>query len=564
MAATSRLFRQTPKTKTKNKVVYVDSFQGIVQAKKVLKDRTYLGVDTETTGLNPRTDKVRILSVSTGDNLPTYVIDIFKTGWDGITGLLKNHILIMHNALFDLQFLHLAGVGITYPVYDTMLLSQILLAGTKESSSLENCCKRILNQELNKEQQKSDWSGDLTEEQIKYAGKDSYVLLSLYEQMKQKTLEAGLSRIVELETACLKSIVAMSLAGIGVNLVGWAKEVDGFSTRSEELKKELAVYGDINWNSPKQVKEYFAKHGKVVTSTAHAALLEMNHPLADLVDKYRTTSKRVSTYGKKWIKFLLGSRVHPHWRQIGTDTGRMSCSKPNLQQVPRDSFRKHIVPSEGKVLIKGDYSQIELRIAAEIASDPVLKRAFNNKEDLYTEGAKRLLGVKEVTKKDRQISKSLHLGLIYGMGIKKLVAYTKTNFGITLSLGQAKTFRDKFFATYTGLDAWHARTRWSDTTETRTVELRRRLIDKEAPGSFRLNSPVQGTGADGLKRALCGLDTDMVPVIASHDEIVVEYPEALAEEGASRLKDIMVRSMQPLIPSVPVEAEVTYGKAWGK
>src|SRR5262249_14556045 len=152
--------------------------------------------------------------------------------------------------------------------------------------------------------------------------------------------------------------------------------------------------------------------------------------------------------------------------------------------------------------IKADYSQIELRIAAKIAGDKALLEAYRQGEDLHTRTARRVLGISDVTKQDRQLAKALNFGLIYGLGAEGLRGYGKSQYDQDLTLEQAVSYRKAFFDAYPGLASWHRRTgrTGKQAIETRTLAGRRRL----GVGRFteKLNTPVQGTGADGLKLAL--------------------------------------------------------------
>jgi DNA polymerase-1 len=183
--------------------------------------------------------------------------------------------------------------------------------------------------------------------------------------------------------------------------------------------------------------------------------------------------------------------------------------------------------------VKADYSQIELRIAAKITKDPKMLAAYRDGVDLHTLTARTLLGKDEVAKADRQLAKAINFGLLYGMGAKNLRVYAKSNYGVTLTEDEAAAHRETFFATYTGLRNWHRRQKDGE-IDTRTILGRRRLGVKHF--SEKLNTPVQGSGADGLKAALANLwyrqdeCPGAFPVLIVHDEIVVEC-DAGKQEG---------------------------------
>jgi DNA polymerase-1 len=155
------------------------------------------------------------------------------------------------------------------------------------------------------------------------------------------------------------------------------------------------------------------------------------------------------------------------------------------------------------------------------------------------------------------------------MGAKGLRAYALSQYGVALSEEEAGRYRRSFFHAYPGLARWHERVRRQRAPESRTRDGRRRLFDDKTPDTHRLNTPVQGTGADGLKLALAllwerrGQVPGAFPVLAAHDEIVIEAPADRADAAAAWLKAAMVDAMAPLIDPVPVEVEVTVARTWG-
>jgi DNA polymerase-1 len=240
-----------------------------------------------------------------------------------------------------------------------------------------------------------------------------------------------------------------------------------------------------------------------------------------------------------------------------------------MQQMPRGEYRRCIVAPPGRVLVKADYSQIELRIAAKISGDKALLEAYQRGEDLHARTACNVLGIQEVTKQHRQLAKALNFGLLYGMGAKGFRIYAKSRYGLDLTDKEARSYREAFFKSYPGLAAWHRRVRCRQTTETRTLTGRRRLLDSKTPDTQRLNTPVQGSGADGLKLGL-GLLWERreqvpgaFPVLAVHDEIVVEADAEQADAAAAWLKSAMVDAMTDMLAPIPVEVEVQVARNWG-
>src|SRR5262249_45592395 len=158
-------------------------------------------------------------------------------------------------------------------------------------------------------------------------------------------------------------------------------------------------------DSPAQALEVFRRLGIELESTEDAALAGCEHPVAELLRQYRAASKRCSTYGKGWFKRVApDGRIYPDWHQIGTITGRMSCTAPNLQNLPRDrSYRRCFIAPPGKALVRADWSQLHLRIIAGVAPEPAMGEAFCGDTDIHTLTARRLTGRVEVTKQQRQL-----------------------------------------------------------------------------------------------------------------------------------------------------------------
>jgi DNA polymerase-1 len=567
--------------------VVVGRQQDLVSVLWALDSTAVVGLDTETTGLDPRRDRVRLLSLDT-DTIAetgrfTYLIDCFTVDPRPLWEELADRLVVMHNGLFDLQFLARLGFE-PGPVADTMLLSQLLHAGQRTRHTLEAVAERELGWMLNKDQRLTDWSGTLTREQLVYAAGDASVLKPLYDALMAKAHQARLEQVADIEMRCLPAVAWMARRGVPFDRTGWQglaeqanAEADALSAQLDQTAgcREGRLFGvdGWDWDSPVQVMKALAEAGVKLDRTDDEHLASAAHPLAGLLRKYRAVRKRCTTYGLDWLTHVAGDgRVYPSWKQLGAEaSGRMSCSKPNMQQLPRiTAYRNCVQAPPGRVLVKADYSQIELRIAAKVANDRAMLDAYGRGEDLHTLTARRLLGKADVTKDDRQIAKSANFGLLYGMGSRGYRAYAKTNYGVDLGEEQAIGYRSAFFNAYPGLCAWHARIRRAHAKETRTLAGRRRLLDVKTPDTHRLNTPVQGTGADGLKRSLALLwerrhqCPGAFPVLAVHDEIVIECDASHAETVSGWLRRAMLDGMAGWLDPVPVEVEVTVSRTWGE
>lgn len=549
-----------------------EGLPAVVDAVRVAKA---VGLDTETTGLDPRADRVRLLSLHTPAG--TFLVDCFAVDPAPLFGPLAGVEIVGHNLLFDLQFLARRSFA-PGRVWDSMIASQVLEAGDRTARhSLREVTGRHLGVEISKAEQASNWGGELTPAQLAYAAADVDILLPLRAALVKKLRSANLAATADLENRALPAVVWMAGTGVGFDRPAWeglaAEAAAEVATRAGELTALAPARPNgkgWNWNSPKQVTEAFAAAGVTLTTTADAALAAVDHPLAAALRAYRAAAKRSGTYGLEWLRHVSpDGRVHPGWRQCGADSGRMACREPNVQNLPRDPrYRRCFAAPPGRALVKADYSQIELRLAAHIANEPTMLAAYQHGKDLHAETARAILGKAEVSKADRQLAKAINFGLLYGMGAATFAAYARTNYGVVLTEAEAVAYRKKFFGTYPGLAAWHRRQGGGNrAADTRTPLGRRRAGVTRY--TEKLNTPVQEAGADGLKAALALLwerraeCPAAVPVLAVHDEIVVECAAADADAVSGWLTRAMVDGMATFADPVPVVVEVVVSPTWG-
>jgi DNA polymerase I-like protein with 3'-5' exonuclease and polymerase domains len=260
--------------------------------------------------------------------------------------------------------------------------------------------------------------------------------------------------------------------------------------------------------------------------------------------------------------------------QLGAESGRMSCIKPNNQQIPRDSeFRQCVEAPDGWVLVDSDFGQMELRLAAAIAKDERMIKAFQDGEDLHSVTA-------EAIGCSRQIAKSANFGLLYGSGAKGLRNYAGAS-GIVMSVEEAAEIRNQWLNTYQGIKAWQAQNaqlaesskgnKWAD-VRVPLSDMRRYLPGDMNRLTVRCNTPIQGAGAAILKCALGNLwpllqeaGEDEVKLAACvHDEILLLVREPKANEWAARLKQVMESAEAMWLGDVPPLAEPQVGKRWSE
>jgi DNA polymerase-1 len=544
-----------------------------------------VGLDCETTGLDPRADRLRLLSLdceTVDGGRFTYLVDALSVDPASLWPALAEVEVVAHNAAFDLAFLARLGFE-PGQVHDTLLMSQVLYASARTKGTapvrhgLKECCQRELGIVLSKDLRQSNWAGELSADQLVYAATDAAVLVPLYRVLAEKLRVADLGRAAALESAALPCVVWLGRSGVPFDRDGWRALAAAARADADRLTAELnavaparpdTLYAEPwNWDSPEQVQRALELAGCPVASTADGVLAAIDHPLARLLRDHRDARKRETTYGDAWLSHVAADgRVYPHWSQLGANSGRMACGSPNMQNLPRGEHRRCVAAPPGRVLVKADYSQIELRIAAKVSGDKALLDAYKRGDDLHALTARQVLGVTEVTKQHRQLAKAVNFGLLYGMGAKSFRSYARTNYGVEMTEAEAQAYREAFFNAYPGLRRWH-RSMGEGSCDTRTLASRRVLrVDRFTE---KLNLPVQGTGADGLKSALGLLWArrhqvpGTIPVLAVHDEIVVECDEGQAPTVGPWLRTAMLDGMVPLVAPVPVEVEVKTGKTWG-
>jgi len=550
-----------------------------------LLGKPFLGLDTETTGLDPFTDRLRLVQLAVPDG-PVYLIDCFAVDPRLLAPLFAapdGPTLVGHDLAFDLRFLVQAGLPIPpgRRLYDTMLAVQVL-DGTGRQPGLAETVRRFLDHDLPKELQTADWGGPLSPAMLDYAAQDATVLLPLFTILTEQLEAAGLLRALKLESRALPAVVWLAQAGAPFDSDAWRAVSDAAYAEQLRLAEELdalvtdllvpnTLFGrTVNWDSAPQVLAVLKNAGLDVPDTREETLAQhREHPLVAKLIAYREAAKRAATYGLEWLRFVhpLTGRIHADWRQIGAASGRMACTRPNLQNISRDPrYRACFRPGEGRVLVKADYSQIELRIAAELSGDERMLAAFARGDDLHTLTASSVLGKAPdaVTKEDRQLAKAFNFGLVYGLGPAAFADCARTAYGLALTNDEAKTLCDRFFAAYPGLKRWH-RSQPAGAVAVRTASGRRRVVERFTE---KLNTPVQGTGADGLKLALALMwETrhrcpSAVPVLVVHDEVVIECDADEAERARDWLADCMQRGMQQFVRQVPVAVEALICQDW--
>jgi DNA polymerase-1 len=570
----------------------VTNTEDLAAVAKTLQGAEAVGVDIETMALSPRDGGMRLLQLATPEE--TFVVDVFEAGdLSPLREVLEGGpVKVGHNLKFDYEFLNaLHGVSLS-PVFDTMLAAQVLDGGNYAASySLETVAGRYLDGALDKSEQRSDWSGKLSEAQLEYAARDAAVVLPLRKRLAALLEEEDLGRISRIEFAAVAAIAEMELAGVKLDVARWkelevtvrerrdraAERLESFFPPPEGVLPLEGLGPRLNLNSPKQITDAFRTLGIELPDTKVWTLLKVDHPAAKALLEYRELQKKLGTYLETYPGFISPKtgRIHANFLQCRVPTGRLACTAPNIQQIPHeDEFRRCFVAEEGHVLVIADYSQIELRILAEVSEDPAFVTAFQRGDDLHRLTAATMYGVpmEEVTKEQRSDAKRINFGLMYGRGARSLSAQLGTD------EERGRKLIDEYFANYPKVQRFLQRTanRAMRDRTLRTLAGRVRKFgndpvadDRGAMRREAMNFPIQGAAGDIAKLALVyvreeleGLDARLINSI--HDEFVIECVEDQAEEVSEKTRTAMVQAGEDILEKVPVEVEATISREWSK
>ncbi len=571
-----------------------------------LKDEPFLGFDVETTDLDPFKGDLRLVQLSDGKN--TKVIDLkpFKDRGDLRTSpelaplrdLLASakQTKIAHNAKFDTKWVrHHLGTEVG-DVYDTYLASVLISAGEGERRhGLADVVQFFLGRTLDKSEQISDWgASELSPSQIEYAARDAAVMPEVREKLHERIVTDGLTTVLDLENECVMPIAEMELNGFYLDEGRWRDQLAVVTKAQAKFADELqdmlsagvaqaSLFGraEINLDSQAQVTDALLGLGVPVPNTTRAWELQPlaeTYPVVAKLLEYRGVAKAMSSFGENILEFIepATGRIHADFRQIGAPTGRFSCSKPNLQQIPHEEeYRRCFRAPDGRSLVIADYSQIELRILADFSEDKNFIDAFISGQDFHSATAAQVFGIDaaDVTADQRSFAKRLNFGVVYGIGASRFAMMTG------LSQTEAENTLRKYFATYPKMDEWLRNQSTAVLTErsarTRSGRLARMnfdVNDRSSVGAvqrYAKNMPIQGTSADILKRALRSLHDDiretsgkLVNIV--HDEIIVECDAAESEQIAKMLESAMLRAGEKFVSRVPIKVDIHISDDWTK
>ena len=422
-----------------------------------------------------------------------------------------------------------------------------------------------------------------------FAEHPATALRRLAEAQSAQMRETGVERIYrEIELPLAYVLRGMEREGFLVDAGVLEDLGKDFRVHISALVDEIAeMAGErINLNSPKQLGELlFSKLGipspkkKISTNAEVLEQLAEDYPICGKILEYRKYQKLQSTYIDALIPMRdAAGRIHTRFDPVGTATGRISSSEPNLQNIPvrtelGKAIRGAFVARPGWVLVDADYSQIELRVLAHISGDPTMIHAFQEDQDIHARTASEVYGVPldQVTGQMRSASKAVNFGIVYGISEFTLAK------NIGTSRFEAKAFIDRYFERYPGVKAYMdgAVKKGHEQGFVTTLMGRRRYLPELQSANYNLrafgercamNSPIQGTAADIIKLAMIAVDRALQAegleaklIMQVHDELIVEAPERESE----RVRDLLKRCMEGIFPlSVPLKTDISIGGDW--
>jgi DNA polymerase-1 len=506
--------------------------------------------------------------------------------------LIRERPFVVHNAAFETAFLRAAGVERRQPIECTMQLVG-LLYGTM-NRSLENAGGKVLGLAVPKALQTSDWAARrLSRGQICYAATDAVLALQIWRK------EAPRLRARRNVTP---AVAGMEWRGIGFDKAEHDRRVEVWSQEfAEACRSFKATTGksppikraDLQaWitevATPEQLTTWpRTQDGGLSTASDSIKwlILNQNPTVAHVLD-ILSRKKLIESFGPPLQKFASPAtgRIHTGFNIGKAENGRFSSDTPNLQQMPSKGagkeFRRCVVAAEGCLLVCGDFSQVELRIAAWRHRDRAMTQAFAAGEDVHARTV-RLLGFDEVTAERRSLAKAINFGCIYGMLARGLVEYAFSSFGIVMTEDEAQRHLDRFFATYSGLkqgrfDVWKAAKlcgaipagRYGRVVEKAWVK---RWVEKpdKPPFTMCANFPISGAASDLMLATIPPVDARLAKlrgglILTVHDELVAEVHRDDAEAAKAALEEEMARVFVEMFPGAPSGGIVSVGigKDW--
>lgn len=565
-----------------------------VEAVQRLQNDMLIGFDTETTGLSPWKNDLALMQMY-GDQTGTLAIIQIQNGMvpEVLKDLFYNRsrTMVAHNAVnFDIQFLHNALINWREcKWYDTFVGETVITSTGRRnlSMSLRASAKRRLGVEIDKTIDHGQWGKEiLTDQQLEYASADVIGLPALMRAQIEEAERTEQVEALEMEMQLMPAIAGMRINGLPVIpeiMRKWRhNQVREADNAAEKLYK---IFGKrvllSSWQQLKAAVE--TKFRCTLPSTGIEQLTKITadpktpEELVEclkLVLAFRHPSQRLKTYDEDWIdNFIVNNFVHGKFWQCSADTSRITGSEPSLQVWPRDS-RWIIGNMPGISIVSADYSQIEVRIAAEIAKDEVLLSRLEF-DDVHRAIAAAIYRIpeSEVNFQQRKNAKALSFALLFDGSPNTLYRHSIERGG-SLTYVECVELEKAFFNTFIGLKNMRQKARDFARNRSQVAKirlpngLRRILTGQNKRASVILNTMVQGTAAVGLKRGI--IEADKRGLISTtyggvgapvHDELVAWVEDKVAPEYSAELCEAMRVGMQTVIKSA-VKVDPKIGRQW--
>lgn len=573
-----------------------------------LMSQPAVAFDTETTSLDEMEAELVGISFSYRKGLAYYIplsadleeakatIEIFRPFFEK-----QNVIKIAHNLKFDYKVLKRYGVDMQGAMFDTMIAHYLLNPDGRHvmdylSEVYLNYKPVAIETLIGKKGKNQITLRDLpVEEQTNYAAEDADITFQLYTvfapQLQKENLE---DLFYKVEMPLMQVLAKMELEGVALDKEWLEQESTDLETDLRDLERKIFEMADVefNVNSPRQLGEILfeklqldpkakkTKTGQYATSEDILQKLSAKHDIIKYILEYRTYQKLKSTYVDALPLQIdkNDNRVHTSFSQTTAATGRLASVNPNLQNIPirtvrGQQIRGAFVAAPGYKIISADYSQIELRLIAEISNEENMIEAFQNGEDIHASTAARLFDIplEEVSKVQRGQAKTVNFGILYGQGAFGLAEQTG------LSRAEAKQMIEAYFDTYPRLKKYMAEQveKAREIGYVETILKRKRHLKDINSGNFvvkahaernAVNAPIQGSAADVIKLAMINIDKKLTELnlktkmlLQVHDELLFEAPDDEIEVATSLIKSEMESAIETKVPMV---VEVGVGENW--
>lgn len=616
----------------------IDNLSQVPEFQKELMLSDSLSIDTETNGLDIFSATWLLLQVKTCNK--TFIFDVRKLGKhiNYIIELIKSSdkLVLLHNAKFDMKVIFVnTGVMLTN-VYDSMVTEVLINQGIgKQYYSLKELVEKYCNCTLDKEIREEfyKYSEDtFSNELLTYSALDVEYLGKIYEEHMKLIYSSNQTKVYDLEMKLIAPVTSMELNGVLLDRNAWIKLQDTAEKEIARAKEGILEYilntldfskyetafnaaeallipvktkkltsalmqitnpgavkswykDNININSHSQIKGIFHILGIPLKSTEENELkkIQLSSPLANLLLIHREHSKKLSTYGEKFLDHInpTTGRIHSEFNQVGTQSGRFSSDSPNLQNIPKEEeYRSCFVSGEGKSFLCLDYSQQEYRLAGAVSKEDKIIDAYKQGLDMHTATASAIFDIplEQVDKDQRNKGKTINFLILYGF-TKYGLAYK-----LQIDIDQAENFLQQveeafpklsLFKTMVSNAIWKnkysctplGRRRYFDTKilftdwkEARAYESR---IKREG-----FNHIFQGGGGDATKIAMCNIyynnpyGNKLKLSMQVHDEIVTEVDDDIVNEAKEFQTKCMVDALQSFLGEIPAIVDGPISKFW--